>query len=64
LAAELLFDALLRDPRPETHERLARVLVESTARAEARERALRLAAELPAQVGEADLEIAASQVAG
>jgi tRNA-dihydrouridine synthase 3 len=57
-------ETLLRDARPETHERLARLLVESTARDEAMERARRLADELPAAVSDAVLRIAASQVAG
>jgi hypothetical protein len=41
-------ERLLRDPRPETHERLAVALVDSGSREEALERALGLAADLPA----------------
>jgi tRNA-dihydrouridine synthase 3 len=44
-------EGLLRDPRPETHEALAGALVGVTSRDQALERALALAATLPARSG-------------
>lgn len=48
-------EALLRDPRPETHERLSLELVESRSREEALERARRLAESVPALDASASL---------
>jgi len=56
-------EALLFDSRKETHEQLARELLESPTREEAVERALRLQSTLP-PAEEQELELAASQVAG
>jgi tRNA-dihydrouridine synthase 3 len=57
-------ERLLRDPRPDTHTRLAEMLCDAEGFDDARERAL----ELAAQVGEAqdagELQIAASEVTG
>jgi tRNA-dihydrouridine synthase 3 len=56
-------DALLTDSRKETHEALARELLESQTRAEAQERALRLQATLSPDE-ESELRLASSLVAG
>ncbi len=56
-------EALLGDSRKETHEALARELLGSATRDEARERALRLQAGLPPPEDE-ELRVAASLVAG
>jgi tRNA-dihydrouridine synthase 3 len=55
-------EALLRDPRTETHEEFARALVESGTQEEALERALALAATRPLFVGEADAGGAAADL--
>ena len=60
----LPLEALLRDSRSETHERLSREFLESGSREEATARALRLQAELPPEAGEQELTLAASQIAG
>jgi tRNA-dihydrouridine synthase 3 len=57
-------EAILGDTRPQTHQLLADELLASASRDEAHERALRLAASLPAGGGGADLRIAANEVAG
>jgi tRNA-dihydrouridine synthase 3 len=57
-------ETLLRDSRPETHERLSRELLASRSREEALERTLRLQSEVPAETGEHDLTLATSQIAG
>lgn len=57
-------EALLRDARKETHERLGRELVESRDRAEALERSLKLQAGLPPQPEPQELRLARCQVAG
>jgi tRNA-dihydrouridine synthase 3 len=57
-------ERLLGDTRPETHRRLAEELLASASRDEGRERALRLAASLPAGGGDGGLRIPASEVAG
>ena len=57
-------ERLLGDTRPETHQRLAGELLASPSREEAHDRALRLAASLPAGEGDADLRVAASEIAG
>jgi tRNA-dihydrouridine synthase 3 len=57
-------EGLLRDARPETHERFARVLAASATRDEAFEETRRLAEELPPESAASDLRIAASEVAG
>jgi len=60
-------ERLLRDPRPETHARLARELTESTSRDEALDRALGLAASLtppPAELASADADADEALVAG
>jgi tRNA-dihydrouridine synthase 3 len=57
-------ERLLVDTRPQTHQRLAEELLASPSRDEAQERALRLAASLPADSGATDLRIPASEVAG
>ena len=51
-------------PRPETHQRLAEELLASASRDEALDRALVLAAALPADGGGAELRVSASEVAG
>jgi tRNA-dihydrouridine synthase 3 len=58
-----VLEALLGDSRKGTHEALARELVESRSREEARERALRVQASRPPSAEE-ELCVAASQVAG
>ncbi len=60
---ESALEALLGDSRKETHEALARELLDSRTRDEAEERALRLQATLPSPAEE-ELRVAASQVAG
>jgi tRNA-dihydrouridine synthase 3 len=57
-------DALLADPRGETHERLAEVLLGSSTRDEALASAWKLAVGLPAVQEAGELEVEASQVAG
>ncbi len=57
-------ETLLRDSRPETHERLSRELLESGSFQEAEERALRLQAGLPPDALEQELTLATSQIAG
>ena len=57
-------ERLLADTRSETHQRLSAELLASSSRDEAHERALRLAAELPADGGSDDLRIPASEIAG
>jgi tRNA-dihydrouridine synthase 3 len=57
-------DALLADTRAETHRSFSEELLASASRDEAHERALRLAASLPAGGEEAELRVAASEVAG
>jgi tRNA-dihydrouridine synthase 3 len=57
-------ERLLGDTRSESHQRLSQELLDSGSRDEARERAVRLASELPAEDGTADLRIAASEIAG
>jgi tRNA-dihydrouridine synthase 3 len=57
-------ERLLGDTRPETHRRLAEELLASASRDEAHERALRLAASLPAGGGDPELRVPASEVAG
>lgn len=58
-------EGLLRDPRPETHEDFARVLIEAATEDEARERALGLSATRPLFVGDAEAgDAAPALVAG
>jgi tRNA-dihydrouridine synthase 3 len=57
-------ERLLADTRPDVHQRIAAELLASVSRDEAQERALRLAAELTADDGSADLRIAADEIAG
>jgi tRNA-dihydrouridine synthase 3 len=58
-------EALLCDPRRETHERFAGELLDSRGLDEARERAVRLAEALPPLVqGDGELRVAANEVAG
>jgi len=57
-------ERLLGDARPDTHEAFARELIESGSKEEALERALRLAAGLSLDGADAELRVAASQVAG
>ena len=57
-------ERLLGDARPETHLRLAAELLASATRDEALERSQVLAAALPEPVAGAELEVAASEVAG
>jgi tRNA-dihydrouridine synthase 3 len=48
-----LLERLLRDPRPDVHQRLADLLWESADVDEAERRALQLAAEMPPMAGDA-----------
>jgi tRNA-dihydrouridine synthase 3 len=57
-------DALLADTRAETHRRFSEELLASASRDEAHERAVRLAASVPAGGEGAELRVAASEVAG
>lgn len=57
-------ESLLRDTRPETHQRLGRELLASRSGEEAVERSLRLQAGLLPETSERDLSLAASQIAG
>jgi tRNA-dihydrouridine synthase 3 len=57
-------ERLLADARAETHERLASALVDSPTRAEALERADRLAASVPTDGPQGALEVSAAEVAG
>lgn len=57
-------ERLLADSRPDTHERLARELLESAGREGALERALRLASSLSYPAADDVLTVAASQIAG
>jgi tRNA-dihydrouridine synthase 3 len=57
-------ERLLGETRPETHQKLAEELLTSATRDEARDRALRLAAALPADGGGGELRVSASEVAG
>jgi tRNA-dihydrouridine synthase 3 len=57
-------ERLLRDPREDVHVRLAGELEASSSGEDARERALRLAAELPSADGVAAVEIPSGVVAG
>jgi tRNA-dihydrouridine synthase 3 len=57
-------EALLRDPRPQAHERLSRELIEARGLEEARERALRVAGQLPPDGGGHELRVAPSLIAG
>jgi tRNA-dihydrouridine synthase 3 len=57
-------EALLRDTRKDTHERLSRELIESATRDEAQEKAERLAASLPPPTEEIEQRIPASEIAG
>jgi tRNA-dihydrouridine synthase 3 len=57
-------ERLLGDTRPQTHKRLAEELLASPSRDEGHERALRLALSLPEGAGDAELRVAASEVAG
>jgi tRNA-dihydrouridine synthase 3 len=57
-------ERLLGDARPQTHLRLAEELLASPTLEEARERAERLALSLPEDGGDAELRVAASEVAG
>jgi tRNA-dihydrouridine synthase 3 len=57
-------ERLLGDTRAETHQSLAEELLASASQDEAHERALRLAASLPADGAAADLRIPASEIAG
>jgi tRNA-dihydrouridine synthase 3 len=59
-----LLERLLRDPREELHVRLSDELEASADRDEAQERALRLAAEMPAPRGASSAEIPSDVVAG
>lgn len=49
-----VLERLLRDPRPELHGRLADLLWQATDAADAEQRALSLAVEMPPETGEAD----------
>jgi tRNA-dihydrouridine synthase 3 len=57
-------EALLRDPRPETHAALAELMVGAHDEAGARERAEELAARVPATVEAASVEVTEREVAG
>jgi tRNA-dihydrouridine synthase 3 len=57
-------EALLRDSRKETHERLSVELMASATQDEARQRAEQLAASLPPQTEEIEQKIAENEVAG
>ncbi len=57
-------ERLLGDARAETHEAFARELLGAVSRDEAHERALRLAAALPAGGADGELRLSASEVAG
>jgi tRNA-dihydrouridine synthase 3 len=57
-------EKLLGDARPETHQRLAEELLASPSRDDARERALRLAELLPAEIHGGELRVSAAEVAG
>jgi tRNA-dihydrouridine synthase 3 len=57
-------ESLLRDARPEAHERLSRELLEARGLEEARDRALRVQSELPPDTGEHALRLAPSLIAG
>jgi tRNA-dihydrouridine synthase 3 len=57
-------ERLLGEARPETHQKLAEELLAAESRDEARDRALRLAAALPADGGDDELRVSASEVAG
>ncbi len=61
---ESVLERLLGDGRPETHQALACELLASSSRDEAQERALRLAASLPADDGGGELRLSASEIAG
>jgi len=57
-------EALLRDPRPQTHGSLAELLVAASDETEARENAEALAARVPAAEGEAPVDVSSREVAG
>ena len=57
-------ESLLRDARPEAHDRLSRELLEACSLEDAKERALRVQGELPPDTGEHELRVAPSVIAG